>query len=206
MTKPVAPSQTHSRQIALLRDIGEKLYGPRWQTDLSADLSVSDRSMRRWVAGEDPIPRGVWNDLRLLVESRWVNLREIEYQINDLHQVTVHRFKRWNQQAGDFELSPGKATAAYIKSVGCEIVEGTERSVDAWDVDAEGRHIPGDDDAQTSVSDVMRTTEGYGFNLLDRYRAPLATFEYSDQQMAVRMRRLFHEVRGRAVAITVNNR
>jgi hypothetical protein len=206
MTNPVAQSQIRSRQTALLRTIGEKLYGPRWQTDLSAAISVNDRSMRRWVSGEDPVPHGAWNDLRLLVQSRWIDLREVEYQLNDLQMVTVHRFKRWNQQAGDFDLSPGKATPAYIKKVGCEIVEGSDRRVDAWDVDTEGRYIPGDDGAQTSVGDVMSTTAGYGFNLLNVHRAPLVTLEYSDRETAVRMRRLFDEVREGAVAMTVHSR
>jgi hypothetical protein len=197
-------TQPHSRQIALLRNIGEKLYGPRWQTDLSTAIGVSDRSMRRWVAGDDHVPYGVWNDLRLLVQTRWIDLREIEYQLNDLQTVTIYRFKRWNQQSGDFDLSPIRATLAYIESVGCQIVEGSERRVDAWDVDVEGRYIKDDTEAQTLVSDVMGTTNGYGFNLLNQHRAPLATFEYEDQEAAIRMRRLFHEVQARATHVTVH--
>jgi hypothetical protein len=102
MANPVAQSQNHSRQIALLRNIGENLYGPRWQTELSNAISVSDRSMRRWLAGEDLIPRGVWGDLRLLVQSRWIDLRELEDQLNDLYEITVYRYKRWNEMKGDF--------------------------------------------------------------------------------------------------------
>jgi hypothetical protein len=205
MKNSAVEPQALSRQVALLQNIGEGLYGPRWQTDLSTALSVNDRSMRRWISGEDPIPRGVWNDLRLLIQSRWVNLREFEYQINDLYQVTVYRFKKWNQQAGDFDLSPGRATASYIKNVGCEIVDGTERRVDAWDVDADGRYIRSDGDTPRSVSDVMATTAGYGFNLLNGHRAPLVTLEYPDREAAVRMRRLFQEACGRAIDITVHN-
>lgn len=37
----------------LLRDAGEALYGPRWQSDLARDLHVADRTMRRWLAGAD---------------------------------------------------------------------------------------------------------------------------------------------------------
>lgn len=40
----------------LLRDTGEALYGPRWQTELSRDLAVSDRTVRRWSAGVDDMP------------------------------------------------------------------------------------------------------------------------------------------------------
>lgn len=54
----------------LLRDTGEALYGPRWQTDLSRDLGVSDRTMRRWAAGADDVPSGVYMDLLRLVMER----------------------------------------------------------------------------------------------------------------------------------------
>lgn len=54
----------------LLRDAGEALYGPRWQSDLARDLSVSDRTMRRWLAGADDLPAGVAADLWRLCEER----------------------------------------------------------------------------------------------------------------------------------------
>jgi len=38
---------------ATLRTAGEALYGPRWQSALARDLGVSDRTMRRWVAGDE---------------------------------------------------------------------------------------------------------------------------------------------------------
>ncbi|MGV0909277.1 hypothetical protein [Martelella sp. FOR1707] len=47
----------------LLKDAGEALYGPRWQTDLAKDLDVSDRTIRRWVSGVDDLPSGVAVDL-----------------------------------------------------------------------------------------------------------------------------------------------
>jgi len=36
--------------------VGGALYGPRWQSELARDLGVSDRTVRRWAAGEQPIP------------------------------------------------------------------------------------------------------------------------------------------------------
>ena len=52
-----------------LRDAGEALYGPRWQSDLARDLNISDRTMRRWAAGTD-MPPGVAIDLSRLCEER----------------------------------------------------------------------------------------------------------------------------------------
>lgn len=55
---------------SLLRAVGEALYGPRWQSDLARDLDVSDRTVRRWVAGAVRMPPGVVTDLRRLCDER----------------------------------------------------------------------------------------------------------------------------------------
>lgn len=60
----------------LLHSAGEALYGPRWQSDLARDLGVSDRTVRRWVAGDDP-PPGVYIDLLRLVVERQVALDDL---------------------------------------------------------------------------------------------------------------------------------
>jgi hypothetical protein len=61
----------------LLREVGEALYGPRWQSDLAADLGVTDRTVRRWAAGSTPMPDGVIDDLRATVKSRTGDLAKI---------------------------------------------------------------------------------------------------------------------------------
>jgi len=55
---------------ALLREAGEALYGPRWQSDIARDLGVSDRTVRRWDAGQNAIPPGVWANIRALLKER----------------------------------------------------------------------------------------------------------------------------------------
>lgn len=37
---------------AELREIGEKLFGPRWQMPLARALPVSTRSIRHWLSGK----------------------------------------------------------------------------------------------------------------------------------------------------------
>ena len=54
----------------LLQAVGRALYGARWQCALAADLGVSDRTVRRWVAGEARAPLGVWNDLANTLRAR----------------------------------------------------------------------------------------------------------------------------------------
>lgn len=54
-----------------LRRCGEALYGDRWQTDIARDLGLGDaRRIRQWMAGERPIPAGVWDDLAALLIKR----------------------------------------------------------------------------------------------------------------------------------------
>jgi hypothetical protein len=190
----------------LLRCVGDKLYGSRWQAELSTAIGVNDRSMRRWVSGEDRIPEGVWRDIRLLVESRWIDLRELEYQIRDCQKIAVYGFKRWNQSAGDFDISPIKATKHYIDRMRCEVIEGSEQFVDHWNIDDDGRYRFDQSEQQQSVSDVMSTTEGHGFHILDKHRAPQVTFEYDDQQAANNMRCLVREALSKASLVTVHGR
>jgi hypothetical protein len=50
--------------------VGTALYGSRWQSELARALEVSDRTVRRWAAGQE-IPRpGVYRDLLHLVRER----------------------------------------------------------------------------------------------------------------------------------------
>ena len=53
-----------------LTAIGTALYGQQWQSALARALRVVDRTMRRWVAGESPIPTGIIADLRRLLRER----------------------------------------------------------------------------------------------------------------------------------------
>jgi DNA-binding transcriptional regulator YiaG len=52
----------------LLSEAGAALYGPRWQSELARALKVSDRTMRRWAAGEWPVPPNVWQELRAILK------------------------------------------------------------------------------------------------------------------------------------------
>ncbi|HMN55601.1 MAG TPA: hypothetical protein PKE15_00005 [Ottowia sp.] len=54
----------------LLVECGEALYGPQWQSALGRDLEVSDRTMRRWVAGTSDVPAGLYVDLLRLTQER----------------------------------------------------------------------------------------------------------------------------------------
>lgn len=48
---------------ALLREIGETLDGPSWQTPLAARLGVAVRTVQRWAGGTSPVPDGLASEL-----------------------------------------------------------------------------------------------------------------------------------------------
>jgi len=86
----------------LLRDIGEQLYGPRWQTDLSRAIEVSDRTMRRWVSGEDSVPDGAWLDIYRRLEGRATELERTKHRLSGLigmRQMTLQPIPNGKAQA-----------------------------------------------------------------------------------------------------------
>jgi len=74
-----------------LATIGEALYGERWQTPLANDLQVVDRTMRRWLAGESPIPENIATELLALFERRKRTLNALtDYSINALNHTVMN--------------------------------------------------------------------------------------------------------------------
>lgn len=70
----------------LLEQVGRALYGEAWQAPLARALgSSTDRALRRWLAGDQPVPAGVWNDLFALVGDRHAQLADI----SDLIEETI---------------------------------------------------------------------------------------------------------------------
>lgn len=64
-------------QSDLFVKCGEALYGPRWQSEIARALDVDDRTIRRWVAGDSPIPNGVNVDLLRLLTDRADDVDEL---------------------------------------------------------------------------------------------------------------------------------
>lgn len=74
-----------------LADIGRALYGERWQTPLSQDLNVNDRSLRRWLNGEVPIPEAVEFEARVLLERRHDEMGGIiRYTVSPTQRTIFH--------------------------------------------------------------------------------------------------------------------
>jgi len=65
----------------LLLATGQALYGQLWQSALARNLGVSDRTMRRWIAGAQPVPAGIAADLLRLCVERAEVLAELAEQL-----------------------------------------------------------------------------------------------------------------------------
>jgi hypothetical protein len=65
----------------LLREAGQALYGPLWQTALSRDLEVADRTIRRWANGQNPMPDGLGAELHALLTARGLALAAVRRKL-----------------------------------------------------------------------------------------------------------------------------
>jgi hypothetical protein len=90
---------------------GRALYGERWQTPLAEDLHVADRTVRRWLVGETPIPDGVESELREILIRRVKEIGGlIGYSVNPSDRSVFHyptgAFFRFNNAGGLTLLNP----------------------------------------------------------------------------------------------------
>jgi hypothetical protein len=60
-----------------LRKFGELLFGVRWQTELAKALSVSDRTVRRWLSGDTKVPPSVYEELKIMLVKRRAAIEEV---------------------------------------------------------------------------------------------------------------------------------
>jgi predicted transcriptional regulator len=60
---------------------GPVLYGPRWQSEISRALGVTDRSIRRWLAGETA-PDDIRPQLIRLIDAKIAELKRVRQRIS----------------------------------------------------------------------------------------------------------------------------
>jgi hypothetical protein len=129
-------------QTDILRKVGEFFHGDEWQAPLARDLGVNERSMRRWLAGTENVPKGVWKDLGSKLELYQRSLGILVSAVNHAADlVEVHAFKVWDHRAGEMVQPRGKSTADRIAQIGGAIIPGSAEWLPSASVDAEGRMI-----------------------------------------------------------------
>lgn len=62
-----------------LKQVGQALYGPRWQSDLCRALGYSDPArMRQWLRGARPLPDGIRGKLVELLDERVGKIEKVK--------------------------------------------------------------------------------------------------------------------------------
>lgn len=59
-----------SNRLALLRAVGEALWGPRWQTEMAREIGVAKRTVQRWDAGANDVPDAAFIALAKVAAAR----------------------------------------------------------------------------------------------------------------------------------------
>lgn len=58
--------------------IGMKLFGRGWQTDIAEQLGVAPRTVRRWIAGERSMPEDISLRVHRVIDKRALDLQAAE--------------------------------------------------------------------------------------------------------------------------------
>ena len=66
-----------------LREAGEALFGPRWQSDVARLLGVLDVRVRDWHAGRRDIPADIWMPLSKALLNRARTSQQLANKIAD---------------------------------------------------------------------------------------------------------------------------
>jgi hypothetical protein len=70
--------------FTLFGQIGRALFGSHWQSDLARTLDVNPRTVRRWGAGQEEPPSGVWRELEDIAVERSAELERLILQTRAL--------------------------------------------------------------------------------------------------------------------------
>jgi hypothetical protein len=77
-----------SKNQLLLQQVRSFFYGEEWQAPLARDLAVNARTMRRWAAGTEEIPQGIWRDLNARFETYSKGLGALAAHVKEIAGIT----------------------------------------------------------------------------------------------------------------------
>ena len=75
------PRQNSRKTANILHEVGRALYGNIWQSELARDLGCTDRTVRKWNAGDAPIPEYLRGEVAKICRRRGDRLIEIAEQL-----------------------------------------------------------------------------------------------------------------------------
>jgi hypothetical protein len=75
------PRRNSRKTANILQEVGRALYGDIWQSELARDLGCNDRTVRKWNAGDAPIPEYLGGEVAKICRRRGDRLIEIAEQL-----------------------------------------------------------------------------------------------------------------------------
>ena len=85
MTAAIRFSDPVEIRHPLLPEVGDALWGGKeWQHEMAVALGVNPRRVRAWVAGEEPVPEGVWRELHEMLRQQAVENARLSGQLHEM--------------------------------------------------------------------------------------------------------------------------
>jgi hypothetical protein len=75
----------------LLADVGQALWGPTWKGPMAAAVHHQKGAIDAWAAGRQPVPAGVWSELKELMRQRKHELDKLAPRIQRVHDAALQR-------------------------------------------------------------------------------------------------------------------
>lgn len=73
---------TPEERLSLYARAATYAFGPRWQSDAARYHGVAIRTVQRWVAGEQPVPDGIYVEMAHLLGQRWAEVETLMYEMH----------------------------------------------------------------------------------------------------------------------------
>jgi len=92
----------------LLEEIGRMLWGPNWKGPLAEAIQHQRKAVADWAGGRQPVPAGVWSELREMMRRRRHQLDELAPRVESAHDAALARTVEQTMHPRDGGRDPGR--------------------------------------------------------------------------------------------------
>ena len=75
----------------LIAEVGQALWGPAWKGPMAQAVRHQKSAVSDWASGRQPVPAGVWNELKDLMRRRRHELEDLAPRIQKAHDTALQR-------------------------------------------------------------------------------------------------------------------
>ena len=75
----------------LIADVGQALWGPAWKGPMAEAVRHQKGAVADWASGRQPVPAGVWSELKELMRQRRHELDKLVPRIQRAHDAALQR-------------------------------------------------------------------------------------------------------------------